>query len=211
MSMLPDFVTQSPLPSAFVFLLVFGFTLPICEEIALALVGAAMCATGTPFLLALPTALAALLLQDTAYFLAARLFGKRLIRHRLLSRLIKAKAVEEGERYFSRRGSFVVFSSRFVVGLRSAVILGAGLLGMRWPRFALYDSLAAAITTPAWLYVGFALGAQFGGELGRLSKLLGILGPVAVVAGAFLIFRSVRADKAKVDAEAEQAALDSAA
>ena len=65
---LPGFVTQHPLPYAFSFLLLFGFTLPICEEIAVALVGVTMHATGTPFLLAVAVALAAILIQDAAYF-----------------------------------------------------------------------------------------------------------------------------------------------
>ncbi len=198
---LPDFVTRNPLPCAFSFLLLFGFMLPICEEIAVALVGAAMKATDTHFLLAVAVALVALLIQDTGYFLLARAFGARLIRHRLLARFIKPKSIGEGERYFLRRGPFIVFSSRFVVGLRSAVIMGAGFLRMRWSRFVLYDSFAAAIMTPAWLFVGFALGAQFDGKVGQLTKVFGCIGPVAVLAGAFLIFRSVKADKARADAE----------
>lgn len=200
-SMLPDFVTRNPLPFAFSFLLLFGFTIPICEEIAVALVGATMKATGTHFLLAVAVALAALLIQDTGYFFLARIFGARVIRHRLLARLLKPKSIGDGERYFLRRGPFIVFSSRFVVGLRSAVIMGAGFLRMRWSRFVLYDSIAAAIMTPAWLFVGFALGAQFDGKVGQLTKIFGFIGPVAVLAGAFLIYRSVKADKAKADAE----------
>jgi membrane protein DedA with SNARE-associated domain len=200
-SLLPGAVTQHPLPYSFIFLFVFGFTLPICEEIAVALVGVTARATGTPFPLVVAVALAAILLQDTGYFLIARLFGPRLIRHKLLSRIFKPASVEEGELYFSRRGPFIVFSSRFVVGLRAPVIFGAGLLRMKWPRFMLYDSLAAAIMTPAWLLVGFALGAQFDSDVGALTKFFSILAPIAIIAGAFFIHRSVKADKAKADAE----------
>lgn len=200
-SILPDFVTQNPLPYAFIFLMVFGFTLPICEEIAVALVGVTMHGTSTPFLLATGVALAAILIQDSAYFLVARVFGPKIIRHKWIAKLIKPKSIEQGERYFLRRGPFIVFSSRFVVGLRAPVIMGAGFLRMHWSRFMLYDFLAAAIMTPAWLFVGFALGAQFDSRVGQLTKFFAFLGPVAIVAGAFFIYRSVKADKAKVDAE----------
>ena len=91
-TMLPAFVTRDPLPYAFCFLMLFGFMLPICEEMAVALVGVTMKATDTHFLLAVSVALAALLIQDTGYFFAARLFGARLIRHRLLARIIKPRA-----------------------------------------------------------------------------------------------------------------------
>jgi membrane protein DedA with SNARE-associated domain len=201
-ALLPISVTQHPLPYAFFFLLLFGFTLPICEEIAVALVGVTMHATHTPFLLATAVALGAILIQDTAYFLIARLFGPKLIRHQWVARLIKPASIESGERYFKRRGPFIVFSSRFVVGLRAPVIVGAGFLRMHWPRYILYDFFAASIMTPAWLFVGFALGAQFDSSVGLLTKFFAILGPIAIVMGAILIYRSVKADKAKVDAEA---------
>ena len=200
-AMLPAFVTRDPLPYAFLFLLLFGFITPICEEIAVAFVGVTMKATNTRFLPAIAVALAAILIQDTAFYFAARLFGEKIIRHKLLARLIKPKNIEDGERYFTRRGPFIVFSSRFVVGLRATVIISAGLLRMRWSRFALYDFFAAAIMTPAWLFIGFALGSQFDRTVGHLTKILSIMGPVAILIGALLIYRSVKADKAKVDAE----------
>ena len=80
--------------------------------------------------------------------------------------------------------------------------MGAGFLRMRLPRFMLYDFLAAAIMTPAWLFVGFSLGAQFDSEVGALTKVFAVIGPLAIIVGAFFIFRSVKADKAKADAEA---------
>jgi membrane protein DedA with SNARE-associated domain len=202
LAVLPSTVIQNPLAYAFLFLLLFGFTLPICEEIAVALVGVTMHATNTSFFLAAAVALVAVLIQDSCYFVLARLFGPKIIRHKLLSRIFKPKGIEEGERYFLRRGPFIVFTSRFVVGLRAPIIMGAGLLRMRWSRFILYDFLAASLMTPAWLFVGFSLGAQFDSSVGLLSKVLAVVGPAAIVAGAILIYRSVKADKAKVDAEA---------
>lgn len=201
-NLLPGFVTQHPLPYAFFFLLLFGFTLPICEEIAVGLVGVTMHATGISFLLAVAVALTAILIQDAAYFFIARAFGPRLIRQKLVARFIKPRSVDEGERYFLRRGPFIVFSSRFVVGLRAPVIMGAGFLRMRLPRFMLYDFLAAAIMTPAWLFVGFSLGAQFDSDVGTLTKIFSVVAPIAIIVGAFLIYKSVKADKAKIDAEA---------
>jgi membrane protein DedA with SNARE-associated domain len=202
-SILPDFVTQAPLVSSFFFLLLFGFTLPICEEIAVALVGVAMRATNTGILPTFCVALFAILIQDACYFLIARVFGPKIIRHKLFARFIKPESIESGERYFKRRGPFIVFTTRFVVGLRAPVIMSAGFLRMRWPRFMLYDFLAAALMTPAWLLVGYLLGAQFDSSVGSFTKFFAFLGPIAIVVGAVLIYRSVKADRAKVEAEAK--------
>ncbi len=209
-SVLPSFITEHPLPYAFFFLLLFGFTLPICEEIAVALVGVTMHATETSFPLAIAVALTAILIQDTAYFFIARVFGPKIIRHKLLARFIKPKSIDDGERYFLRRGPFIVFSSRFVVGLRAPVIMGAGFLRMRLSRFILYDFFAAVIMTPAWLLVGFSLGAQFDSRVGLLTKFFAVVAPLAIIAGAILIYKSVSADKAKVDAEAARESAEGA-
>jgi membrane protein DedA with SNARE-associated domain len=203
LSILPSFVTNAPLPFAFCFLILFGFTLPICEEIAVALVGVTMRATDIGFLPAACVALLAILIQDAGYFLIARVFGPKLLRHKLFARFIKPESIESGERYFKRRGPFIVFTTRFVVGLRAPVIMSAGFLRMHWPRFTLYDFLAAAIMTPAWLLVGYLLGAQFDSSVGSFTKFFAFLGPAAIVIGAVLIYRSVKADRAKVEAEAK--------
>jgi membrane protein DedA with SNARE-associated domain len=181
--------------------MVFGFTTPICEEIALALVGVAMRATGTSLPLTIALALVALLIQDSAGFYLARAFGAKILRHRLLARIFKPGGIEAAERYLARRGTIVVFASRFVVGMRSGAIYGSGLLGMSWRRFILFDSLAAAIMVPAWLLAGYSLGANFDSAAGRLGALLGIVGPAAAVVGAILVFRGVRADRSRFEAE----------
>lgn len=201
---LPEFVSRNPLPCAFCFLLLFGFTTPLCEELALTLVGMTMKTTDTGLLLVVGLAFAAILIQDTGSFFLARVLGPKILRAWPLARLIKNRALEEAERYFNRRGPSIVFSSRFVVGLRTTVRLGAGLLRMPWTAYVKFDALAAAIMIPAWLFVGYCLGAQFDLGIDRLARILGILGPVAIVAAAFLAYRGVKADKAKAE-EADRA------
>ncbi len=201
LALMPSFISDHLFLSAFFFLLLFGFTMPISEEIALALVGVMVRNTRGGFFYALLVALPALLLADSIYFLVARLVGPKLLRVKLLSRFIKPEKVQGGELYFQRRGPKIVFLSRFVVGLRAPVILGAGLLRMRWWRFVLNDGAALLIATPCWLAVGMALGLQLDSEVGLLGRAFAILGPIAMVLGSILIYRSVRADKSKAAEE----------
>jgi membrane protein DedA with SNARE-associated domain len=201
LSFFDPIVTEHAFLSFFIFLLLFGFTLPISEEIALALVGVTARSTGVGFAMALIAALPALMIADLGYYSLARLIGPRLLRFRLFKRFIKPESVCEGERYFHRRGPRIVFACRFVIGLRAPAILAAGLLRMNLRRFISYDGLALVIAVPLWLGVGFALGAQLDSEVGTLGKVLAFIGPAAVVAGAILIYRSVKADKAQAEVE----------
>jgi membrane protein DedA with SNARE-associated domain len=194
-------VTNHPILSIFLFLFLFGFTLPISEEIALALVGVLMNSTNMGIPQTLVVSILALALADIAYYGLARIVGPRFLRFRLFSRLVKPKAIIEGERYFKKRGPRIVFICRFVVGLRMPGILSAGFLRMPLRRFIAYDGLAILIGTPVWLGVGYALGAQLDTEMSVFGKVLAFLGPIAVIAGAILVYRSVRADRARSEAE----------
>jgi len=201
LSLMPSFITNNLFLSIFLFLLLFGFTMPISEEIALAFVGVMVRNTRGGFIFAALVSLPALLLADSIYFLIARLVGPKLLRVKFLERFIKPEKVRGGEIYFQRRGHKIVFLSRFVVGLRAPVILGAGLLRMRWSRFILNDGAAILIAIPCWLGVGMALGMQLDKEVGLLGRIFAILGPIAIILGSVLIYRSVKADKSKAAEE----------
>lgn len=206
---LPSFIQQNPHLFCFIFLFLFAFTLPICEEIAVALVGVTTRALGTDFVSIAIVAIAALLIQDYALFLIARTFGPRIMRHRFVARFFKPDKVVAAERYFRRRGPVIILGSRFVVGLRISAILGSGFLRMSWSKFLLFDSIAASMMTPAWLFVGYSLGAQFDQNAGPITRILAIIGPVAVLFAAFLVYRGVKADAAaaaKADSASEAAA-----
>ena len=88
---------------------------------------------------------------------------------------------------FEKYGVWVLFVARFLPGLRSPIFITAGVT-RRVPfwRFLLMDGLAALISVPVWVYLGF-LGASnrdwlltwvHRGQTG----LLGLIG-VSVVGG----------------------------
>lgn len=189
---------EHPLLPAFLFLLLFGFTLPIPEEAALVLVGVALRAAGRPFPEAYACALLALCLADLVYYSAARGIGPRLLRVRFVGRLLRPERIEEAERYFRLRGAGIVFACRFVVGLRTAAILSSGLLRLPLRRFLAYDAGALALGSAAWLGAGFFLGARMSAGLGGLERLLSIAAPLAVALAAFFLYRRIAADRARL-------------
>ncbi|MGO8692306.1 MAG: DedA family protein [Rectinemataceae bacterium] len=186
-----------PLLSAFLFLVLFGFTTPIPEELALVLVGLTLREARVPYLAALAAAFSALLLADLAYYSAARFLGPRLLRFRLLRGLLKPRGIAEAERYFSRKGARIVFACRFVVGLRAAAILSSGFLRLAVRRFVAYDASALSIGSVAWLAVGYAVGSRLGGRIGSFERIFSIIAPAAVVTAAILVYLAIKADRSK--------------
>jgi len=186
--------------ASFLFLLLFGFTLPISEEIALALVGVGARSSGIAFLEIGAVSAVALILADLGYYGLARFVGPRILGWRMFSKVIKSTKIEAGERYFHERGPRIVFICRFVVGLRAPAILSAGFLRMSLRKFVIYDGLALLICVPVWLAVGHALGTQLDSEVGRMGKLLAVVAVAAAVVASSLIYRSVKKDRARADA-----------
>lgn len=191
-----------PLFAAFLFLLLFGFTLPIPEEAALVVAGLTLRGAGRPYPGALAVSLLALALADLGYYSIARFFGPRLLRVRFIRGILGAKRIEESERYFARKGPRIVFVCRFVVGLRAAAIMSAGFLRLPLGRFLARDIAALCIGAPLWLAAGYSLGLQFDAGIGALGRILSICGPVAVGVAAIFVYRSVMADRSRSAAEA---------
>jgi membrane protein DedA with SNARE-associated domain len=82
---------------------------------------------------------------------------------------ISDRNIERGERLFDRFGSVTIFFARFVFGMR--IIAGplAGVLRMRWSRFALFNFLGATV----WVTVVSIVGYMFGEHWNHLVRFIG--------------------------------------
>jgi membrane-associated protein len=65
---------------------------------------------------------------------------------------------------FERRGGLFIIIGRFVPGGRTAVAIGAGVLRFSWPRFLLYDGLAAVVWAFQAAIPGFIGGRLIQGQ-----------------------------------------------
>jgi len=122
------------------------------------LVGAAALAAGGDLALSgvIAVAAAGAILGDNAAFAAGRALGPR-TEHRLRRGRIGRRALW-ANRQLAERGATVILIARFVPGGRTAAMLTAGLLGMPWRRFLVYDALAGV----TWAVYGGAIGALGG-------------------------------------------------
>mgnify|MGYP000846010078 CR=1 FL=1 len=175
----------------FIFLLIYSFSLPITEEIALVLVGILSHARDFPFPLVFAASIPGIYGSDLLYFFVARKFGLKLLSSRLFRRLFKPGKILASERCFRRHGPRITFFCRFFVGIRAPVMIAAGFLKMKFRRFALYDGLASIIATVFWLCAGYFFGNMLEKGLNSLVFIFSIVGPVFVVSGAFFFTRQI--------------------
>jgi membrane protein DedA with SNARE-associated domain len=70
--------------------------------------------------------------------------------------------LNKAENFFDRRGAIVITFARFVEGLRQANGIIAGITGMHWLRFLIFNAIGAALWVGTWVSVGYFAGDHIG-------------------------------------------------
>lgn len=70
------------------------------------------------------------------------------------------RRLQSAEGFFTRHGGKVVAGARFVDGLRQVNGLVAGMAGMRWWRFVLFNGVGAAVWVAVYAGLGYFAGAN---------------------------------------------------
>ncbi len=91
-------------------------------------------------------------------YLIGRFAGRELILHYGRYVLIKPDRLDRAEAAVSRYGGIVVVVARYIVGLREANGIIAGITQMRWLTFGFFNVLGACAWVATWLSIGYAAG-----------------------------------------------------
>ena len=173
------------------FTLIYSFSLPITEEVALILVGIVAHGRDMAFLPVVLACYPGIFGSDIVYYAVSYHFGFRLLSLPFFRKLFKPKKILASERYFKRRGPKISFFCRFILGIRAPCMIAAGFLRMPLRIFAFYDGLAAAISTVLWLFVGYFFGSLLQQGLHTVVFVMSIVGPLFFIGGAWVITRKI--------------------
>jgi len=110
------------------------------------------------------------LIGDTILFYFGRKMGTRLLMSGKVKSLIKPKKLRRTQAYFRKYGDKLIFFARFVAGFRAAAFFLAGSMKMKYRRFIFLDGLAAAVSVPVWIGLGYGLGRTFGEEISQILR-----------------------------------------
>ena len=153
---------------------------------------------------------AAVLGDNIGYWIGVR--GGRSLVHRFGKYIfVTPERLARAERFFTRRGSWIVMVARFIDGLRQLNGVIAGITAMPWRRFLLYNAIGAALWVGWWTTLAYLLGTHLVDVTEHLHKYKwwAIMGIVLVVAAYVVLHvRHIRRRRAKIAAEA-YAALES--
>lgn len=172
-------------------LLAAGFGVPIPEDIPLLTAGY-LCHLGTASLpLMLPLTLAGVLGCDVILYHMGRRLGDRVIEHRWIRRLYRPATLVKAKSQFRRHGAKIIFAGRFMPGARAVIFVSAGIVGVSWWKFMLVDGLAALISVPTLVFLGWFFGEKSQSLLAQVRHAeYYIAGGIAVVTIAAITIES---------------------
>ncbi|NUO72890.1 MAG: DedA family protein [Frateuria sp.] len=148
---------ESGYVAVFAALLLCGAGIPLPEDITL-VAGGVIAGLGYANVHAMAAvALVGVLAGDAAMFLLGHRYGARIMRWPPVAWLLTPARYAKVQEKFARYGNRLLFLARFLPGMRTAVYLSAGATHrVSFLRFLLLDGLAALISVPVWVYLGYA-------------------------------------------------------
>lgn len=178
-------------------LLICGMGVPIPEDITLVTGGvvAGLYPEQVNVHLIFLVSLFGVLAGDGMMFLLGRIYGERVLTFKPVAKLLTPQRFEAVQKKFDQYGNWVLFVARFMPGLRSPIFIVAGMSGISYWRFLLADGLAALISVPVWVYLGYYGASNIDWLLSIVHKgqmgIFIVLGLMAAVLG-FLWWRNRR-------------------
>jgi len=109
---------------------------------------------------------------------------------RHIRKVLHSKRREKVERHFARHGNLTVFVGRFMPGFRSIIFAFAGMSRMSYLRFLLIDGLAALISVPVFILLGYYFADRFNWLMATIERFKEIIFPIVLVLalGAILLY-----------------------
>lgn len=153
---LVNFFVEYGYAAVFGILILCGFGLPVPEDITLVSGGIISGLSYTNPHIMCVVGLLGVLIGDSTMFLGGRIFGYRIQRIRTFRRILSPRRFSQIQQKFKKYGLGLLFVARFLPGLRSPIYLVAGMSRrISFFTFLLMDGLAALISVPVWIYLGF--------------------------------------------------------
>ena len=111
--------------------------------------------------------------------------------------------IERATGFFDRHGGWIIIVARFIEGLRQANGIIAGISGIHWAKFLLFNAIGAALWVGVWTTLGYLSGSNINtiyNTATRFSTYLAIA--VGVLVLVYVVHKVVKVQRARASSEA---------
>lgn len=180
-----DYYGPIPYIAIFVILLACGLGIPIPEDITLIAGGILTYYGVCDVWLMIAVGMLGVLIGDSMVYFLGRKFGKRLMTKWPFRAFIDDTKIEGIRTRLHEHGPKLLFSARFMPGVRSTVFFASGLLHYPYRKMILFDGLAALLSVPAIVYSVYSFGDFLESVIKWIKKVEG--GIVALIIIGLLV------------------------
>src|SRR4029453_8739875 len=154
-------------------------------EIAVLLGGVLAVEHRVPLPAVLAAAVAGAIVGDSVGYVVGRRWGRRLL-DGSVGRLVPGQHLDRAERYLADRGGPAVFFGRFPAPLRALIPGLAGMAGLQYRTFALYNAVGGAIWASGFVLLGYVAGTGWR-QVEAVAKRASLLLLLTLAATALLV------------------------
>ena len=169
--------------------------LPIPEDVPLILAGILAHQGNGKTWMIFAVCYAAILLGDVFIFGVGRKLGPTLFRKKWFQSRVSAARIVQIRQSLERRSLPMIFVARHLFYLRTVTFLSCGAFHMSLKRFLLSDALAALVSVPLMMYLGFLASENYDAvmlEVRRAKNFTVVVGSIALLALALYLFRKYK-------------------
>jgi membrane protein DedA with SNARE-associated domain len=111
--------------------------------------------------------------------------------------------IERATGFFDRHGGWIIIVARFIEGLRQANGIIAGISGIHWAKFLLFNAIGAALWVGVWTTLGYLSGSNINAIYNTATQFSTYLAiAVAVLVLVYIVRKVVKVRRARASSEA---------
>lgn len=179
-----SFFEQYDIFAIFTVLILCGLGLPLPEDITLITAGLIAYSNNTTSVhIMIIFCLLGVIIGDLIVFMIGYISGAKILNNKFTKKILNEKNHQRVNSFYLKYGTSVIFISRFLPGLRMPIFLFAGIFKkVKISTFIFMDLLAAILSVPALVYVGYF----FGGDFKKIKEFA--LNNTAMIGGLLVLF-----------------------
>ncbi len=136
-------------------LFVCGMGVPIPEDITLITAGLLAGQGKISMAGAMIVGFIGVLIGDTILFLIGKKYGRKVFTWPFFRKIFTEARIVKAELQIMSHAKKICFTARFMPGLRAPIFLTAGIMKVPFKTFFFQDGLAALLSVPVWIYLGY--------------------------------------------------------
>lgn len=173
-----------------------GLGIPIPEDITLVIGGYLTYQGFTRYTLTVLVGIVGVIVGDLTLYSIGRRWGAEIINHHRFNWLFTEKRMAKAQKYLRKYGKRTIFIARFLSGVRGGIHLTAGALRMSAFDFFIMDFLAALLSVPIFVFIGYHFGGHIDKAVSFVHRgghiIFAIITAVIAIGAFFYLFKNRR-------------------